>query len=247
MDELLDSYDVDVADTGNNTTANDGPEDLGVDEPVAVRRRVVLGKLDDQRLLGPQGIPLLKSKIVPRIRFKGKGHEKRDLTKILSAYQLWAHGLLARANFNDFIYLTRKAGALPSMKVHRRRWIDNEKNRSTEDALDELYEQAPQDDPPPVEVPGVDNNASPDLGPADHALFLSNDDDDDLYDLPPAGNSPVTTVQLPNSNMDDDINDDEIMELTTNNTTMRYVEPQQPDIDKDINEDELQVLAELGF
>lgn len=135
--ELLDSYEIDenrygVDDGLNNSNEQTGVENtatLGVDdnEEVVVKKRRVMPKLDSDRLLSDKGIPQLRTKVIPNIKLKGKGHEKGDIRRILYSYQMWAHTLFPKAKFEDFIELARKAGKEPSMKVHRRQWIEDEK------------------------------------------------------------------------------------------------------------------------
>lgn len=134
--ELLDSYEIDEnrygVDDGLNNNELTGVENtaaLGVDdnEEVVVKKRKVMPKLDSDRLLSDKGIPQLRTKVIPSIKLKGRGHERGDIRRILYSYQMWAHTLFPKAKFEDFIELARKAGKEPSMKVHRRQWIDHEK------------------------------------------------------------------------------------------------------------------------
>ena len=67
-------------DTDTNEAGRDRglPEidQLGLDTEVQRRKpRVKQAKLDETRLLGPQGVPALRKITKSRLRFRGKGHE----------------------------------------------------------------------------------------------------------------------------------------------------------------------------
>lgn len=80
--ELGSGSNVDTTTYSNEATRrlNDGGSprrgDLGIDEEVVVRKqRKPVPKLDEERLLGPKGLPKLRTTIDKKLRFKGKGHE----------------------------------------------------------------------------------------------------------------------------------------------------------------------------
>lgn len=81
-------------------------DENGVDGVVAKKKRVV-AKMDDVRLLGPAGFPRLMHDI-KRARFKGKGHERGDLKRLLSMYQLWAHQMYPKFNLKDSLAAVEK-------------------------------------------------------------------------------------------------------------------------------------------
>lgn len=124
-----------VNDRSNNQPPpnNDDPDAdvLGVDEEVVVKKRRIMAKLDDDRLINPNmGIPYLQRKVssnlLPRLK-KRKGEELQDLSTILQFYQLWAHKLYPKANFGDFIQIARTAGKTSRMRMFRQGWISDEK------------------------------------------------------------------------------------------------------------------------
>lgn len=113
---------------------DDDADVLGVDDEVVVKQKRVLIKLDEEKMTSARGIPYLQSKagskLMPRLKKQKGRSELQDLGKILQFYQLWAHGLYPRANFQDFIHMARTTGKKPRMKVFRRQWIADEKGRS---------------------------------------------------------------------------------------------------------------------
>lgn len=101
------------------------PFELGLDEEVVVKRRAPQAKLDDDRLLGPLGIPKLRDQVLTKKKKIGfrKGHELDDLNKFIEGYQFWAHELFPKAKFRDAVKMINKVGKSRRMKVHRRQII----------------------------------------------------------------------------------------------------------------------------
>lgn len=81
-------------------------DENGVDGVVAKKKRV-MAKMDDVRLLGPNGFPKLMGDI-KRVRLKGKGYERKDLKRLLSMYQLWAHQMYPKYNLRDSLVAVEK-------------------------------------------------------------------------------------------------------------------------------------------
>jgi hypothetical protein len=222
MDDLqeYDSYDVPDVPLFKSVGPDDGADSLGVEE-VVVKPRKKIAKLDDDKLLGPLGIPRLKQKIIPRFKFKGKGHEKRDLAKILSAYQIWAHELFPRANFADFISICKKAGDSRVLKVHRRQWVDDERYGSYTWSQEEAGVQSGGIDVPEVSelAQSVGNENDPADANGRDSIFV--DEDDDLYDTNSGHTSGVATVEPPvpqqllSVNEDDDLLDNDLQQFDT--------------------------------
>lgn len=200
MEGLLDSYSIDEpTNLSGQPTVQDVP-DLGVDEEVVVRTRRTIAKLDETKFLGPQGISKLKGSVIPHIKFKGKGHERRDLTKLLGAYQLWAHRLFPKANFEDFIQMAKKAGSSRTMRMYRRQWIDEERGApkfpgatESNDRGKERTDQSKEDNNGQsgssiYHVSPKENTTERDrTGPANNELlfgdYSDDDDDDGLYNF----------------------------------------------------------------
>lgn len=155
---------------------------LGVDEEVVIKKRRVMVKLDEDKLMSARGIPYLqakvKTKLLPHLK-KEKGNELRNLNKILQFYQLWAHGLYPRANFQDFIQMARATGKKPRMKLMRQSWIADEKSAGLGvTAQHEEVINTGQEPSVPViaDLPETVLDQNPD------SLFVGDVDEDDFMD-----------------------------------------------------------------
>ncbi|RBR25017.1 uncharacterized protein FIESC28_02184 [Fusarium coffeatum] len=137
----LDNYD--VADLSDDPFASPPPEaankkrkepdsGLGIDEEVDVKKRPRAPnvKLDEERLLGPKGIPKLKQR-ARDLKIKGKGHEFSDASRLLSFYQLWLDDLFPKAKFLDALNMVEKAGHKKQVMVARNEYINEGKPKNT--------------------------------------------------------------------------------------------------------------------
>lgn len=116
----------------NNDFAQERSRD--VDEEIQVRKkRKPVPKLDEERLLSDAGIPKLRKITKQRLRFKGKGHEFSDMSRLLNTYQLWLDDLYPRAKFRDALAMVEKVGHTKRMQVTRRAWLEETKGRRQED------------------------------------------------------------------------------------------------------------------
>lgn len=110
---------------------------LGIDEEVSVqkRARVPNVKLDEERLLGPAGLPKLRQR-ARNLRFKGKGHEFSDASRLLSFYQMWLDDLFPKAKFLDALAMVEKVGHKKRVVVARNELMNEgkPKPRDEEDA-----------------------------------------------------------------------------------------------------------------
>lgn len=99
---------------------------LGIDEEVSVQKRARAPnvKLDEERLLGPAGIPKLRARAATGLRLKGRGHEFGDAQRLLSFYQLWLDDLFPKARFLDALAMVEKAGHKRRMAAARMEWIN---------------------------------------------------------------------------------------------------------------------------
>lgn len=100
---------------------------LGVDSEIIARKRKPIIKLDSKKLLGATGLPMLARNTPSRLKLKGKGHEMRDLDRLLWHYQIWAHACYPKATFDDMLYLLRRKGNDPQVKLWRRANVDQDK------------------------------------------------------------------------------------------------------------------------
>lgn len=165
---------------------------LGIDEEVSVQKRARVPniKLDEDRLLGPAGIPKLRTR-ARRLRLKGKGHEFGDAARLLSFYQLWLDDLFPKARFLDALAMVEKTGHKKRMALARIDWINEGKTKgggddhaTLEGEEDEDLEMRPistLEKPPPVRpsTPSGDRDVP---------------DDDDLYDATPRRAPPTVPV-----------------------------------------------------
>lgn len=79
------------------------------------------------RLLSQAGIPKLRKIAKARLKFRGKGHEFSDISRLLNTYQLWLDDLYPRAKFRDALTMVEKVGHSKRMQVMRKAWLDDTK------------------------------------------------------------------------------------------------------------------------
>ncbi|XP_044737117.1 TIMELESS-interacting protein [Chrysoperla carnea] len=80
---------------------------------VEVKKRIVRNpqpKLNADRLRGPRGIAVLES-VFQNVKFKGKGHEKEDLKKVMWKLEHWCHRLYPKFQFDDCLERIEKLGS----------------------------------------------------------------------------------------------------------------------------------------
>ncbi|KAH7914681.1 replication fork protection component Swi3-domain-containing protein [Hygrophoropsis aurantiaca] len=87
------------------------------------KERKKLPKLDEERLLGPNGFPQL-IKDTKNFRIKGKGHEASDLGRLLQTYQFWAHKMYPKTQFGDTVERVEKLCHSKRMHVALSVWRD---------------------------------------------------------------------------------------------------------------------------
>ncbi|RGP64729.1 replication fork protection complex subunit csm3 swi3 [Fusarium longipes] len=199
----LDDYD--IADFSDDPFASPPPEaskkkrkepdsGLGIDEEVDVKKRARAPnvKLDEERLLGPKGIPKLRQK-ARDLKIKGKGHEFSDASRLLSFYQLWLDDLFPKAKFLDALSMVEKAGHKKRVMIARNEYINESKPKDTaadgeeNDLFGEDGTSRPTDEIPtqPLETGGP------------RTLEQDRDvpDDDDLYDATPRPSRPIVPIR----------------------------------------------------
>ncbi|OQO10399.1 hypothetical protein B0A48_03695 [Cryoendolithus antarcticus] len=131
LDNLLD-YDnavqdfwKDLPDAGNRNAEEPVHQQRDMDEEIVVtKKRKPNPKLDDARLLSSAGIPKLRRISKDRLKFKGKGHEFSDISRMLNLYQLWLDDLYPKAKFRDALTMVEKLGHSKRMQVSRRAWME---------------------------------------------------------------------------------------------------------------------------
>ncbi|GAA6061659.1 hypothetical protein JCM10212_000842 [Sporobolomyces blumeae] len=77
------------------------------DAAAPAKKRRVVAKMDETRLLGSSGFPRLQEDI-KRLKLKGKGHEVQDLKRVMSMYQLWTHQMYPKTNLRDTLQTVEK-------------------------------------------------------------------------------------------------------------------------------------------
>nr|OQO17082.1 hypothetical protein B0A51_13380 [Rachicladosporium sp. CCFEE 5018] len=126
LDNLLD-YDnavqdfwKDLPDAGNRNVDELVQQQRDMDEEIVVtKKRKPNPKLDDARLLSSAGIPKLRHISKDRLKFKGKGHEFSEISRMLNLYQLWLDDLYPKAKFRDALSMVEKLGHSKRMQVSR--------------------------------------------------------------------------------------------------------------------------------
>jgi replication fork protection complex subunit Csm3/Swi3 len=73
------------------------------------------------------GIPKLRKIAKTRLKFRGKGHEFTDMSRLLNTYQIWLDDLYPRAKFRDALTMVEKVGHSKRMQITRRAWLDETK------------------------------------------------------------------------------------------------------------------------
>ncbi|GFS91768.1 TIMELESS-interacting protein [Trichonephila clavipes] len=113
LDDLFEEYESNAPQTNENVDSNQNAEnEATAAERVAVPKRVVKNprvKFNPERLCGKRGIPILANHFKD-VKFKGKGHEKEDLKKLLNVLELWTHRLFPSMKFEDCLRQIEKLG-----------------------------------------------------------------------------------------------------------------------------------------
>ncbi|KAL6856594.1 Swi3 domain-containing protein [Trichoderma novae-zelandiae] len=158
---------------------------LGIEEEVSVqkRARVPAVKLDEERLLGPDGIPKLRKRAAG-LKLKGKGHEFSDASRLLSFYQLWLDDLFPKARFLDALAMVEKAGHKKALMTARNEWINEGRPKAgNSDDEDDDFGLAISGDSQAVSSEAGQRTQKTQKTPERDSGVP--DDDDDLYDATP--------------------------------------------------------------
>ncbi|GFY64725.1 TIMELESS-interacting protein [Trichonephila inaurata madagascariensis] len=113
LDNLFEEYESNAPQTNENVESNQNAEnEAAAAERVPVQKRIVKNprvKFNPERLCGKRGIPILANHFKD-VKFKGKGHEKEDLKKLLNVLELWTHRLFPSMKFEDCLRQIEKLG-----------------------------------------------------------------------------------------------------------------------------------------
>ncbi|THH26470.1 hypothetical protein EUX98_g7723 [Antrodiella citrinella] len=97
-------------------------------------------KLDEARLLGPNGFPVLV-KHTKSFKPRGKGHEASDLNRLMQIYQFWAHKMYPKNHFGENVQRIEKLCHSKRMGVAMSVWRDESKG-----LINGRKPQEPEDD-----------------------------------------------------------------------------------------------------
>ncbi|RGP58830.1 replication fork protection complex subunit csm3/swi3 [Fusarium sporotrichioides] len=199
----LDNYD--VADLSDDPFASPPPEasnkkrkepdsGLGIDEEVDVKKRARAPnvKLDEERLLGPKGIPKLRQR-ARDLKIKGKGHEFSDASRLLSFYQLWLDDLFPKAKFLDALSMVEKAGHKKRVMIARNEYINESKPTDTvaDDEEGDLFGQDSTSRPTDEATMRLQVTERPRTPGQNRDV----PDDDDLYGATPRPSRPIVPIR----------------------------------------------------
>ena len=187
VEDFLKDLPLDKENTNNTAAAAQEPT-KDIDEEITVKKkRKPNPKLDEARLLSDAGIPRLRKITKSRLKFRGKGHEFSDMSRLLNTYQLWLDDLFPRFKFKDALTDVEKVGHSKRMQVTRRGWLDATKPRQ-KDPSPEREDEVVMSGALPATASGEDGANDPDSD--DEQMFgqslsnteVQNDapDDDDL-------------------------------------------------------------------
>ncbi|KID74320.1 Chromosome segregation in meiosis protein 3 [Metarhizium brunneum] len=167
---------------------------LGIDEEVSVQKRArpPLVKLDEDRLLGPAGLPKLRQR-ARELKIKGKGHEFSDAARLLSFYQMWLDDLFPKAKFLDALAMVEKAGHKKRVLTARSEMINESKPKDTIEEIDSELDAFGSIEP--MEA-GSSKDARPQTPLQDDVP-----DDEDLYGATPR----ITRTQQHEADDEDDL------------------------------------------
>ncbi|TVY58204.1 Chromosome segregation in meiosis protein [Lachnellula suecica] len=252
-DPFSDNYVVPSKPNATNASAETGGKSagLGIDEEVEVTRkpRAPRVKLDEHRLLSAAGIPKLRKKARDHLKFKGKGHEYADASRLLAFYQLWLDDLFPKARFLDALAMVEKMGHKKMMQSARMAWIDEGKPHSSsgvhEDSLfDEpslpVREKTSERAPSKV-APVFEQARQKEKTPENRDV----PEDEDLYDATPRPKAAGASIFGPakgTSGGDNDMMEDDLDALLAQEDSMvpaaitsKPAAGQQDDFDDDLD------------
>ncbi|KAH0583820.1 hypothetical protein H2248_009419 [Termitomyces sp. 'cryptogamus'] len=109
-------------DPSNDRTSNQADGQKGKE---GRKERSKPARLDEGRLLGPNGFPKL-IKDTKNFKIKGKGHEATDLNRLLQVYGYWTHEMFPRTTFRDTVERIEKLCHSKRMHVALGVWRDEE-------------------------------------------------------------------------------------------------------------------------
>ncbi|KDN51665.1 hypothetical protein RSAG8_00211, partial [Rhizoctonia solani AG-8 WAC10335] len=91
------------------------------------KTRKILPKLDEDRLLNDRDGMRALVRRAKELNIKGKGHELSDLNRLMQMYQLWAHKMFPKMQFQDTVERVEKLCRTKRMHVALSQWRDMDK------------------------------------------------------------------------------------------------------------------------
>ncbi|KAH9844863.1 Swi3-domain-containing protein [Teratosphaeria destructans] len=129
-----------------NLNQNPSAGEKSTDDPDAEikirKQRKPNPKLDENLLTSEKGIQKLRRTARAKLKFKGKGHEFSDMSRLLTMYQLWLDDMYPKAKFRDGLAMVEKLGHSKRMQVMRKAWIDETKPTAREESPERLGDAA---------------------------------------------------------------------------------------------------------
>jgi len=205
---------------------------LGIDEEVSVqkRARVPAVKLDEDRLLGPAGIPRLRQRASRNLKIKGKGHEFSDAARLLSFYQLWLDDLFPKARFLDALAMVEKAGHKKRVMTARNEWINEARPRSGADE-DENGDDARENGHAGSAGEADGTDVANDRPERPQTPLQDVPGDDDLYDATPRARTATRRDVPEEDDLDALIAEAEGQDSASNRKKQATTEPDEDDLD----------------
>ncbi|XP_011299947.1 TIMELESS-interacting protein [Fopius arisanus] len=93
-------------------------------DPSASKKKIIrreIPKLNPARLTGPKGVATIE-KYFEGFKFKGKGHEKIDLDRVMKRLEHWAHRLFPKYQFDDFLERVEALGPKREIQTHLKKY-----------------------------------------------------------------------------------------------------------------------------
>ncbi|XP_053673618.1 protein TIPIN homolog [Anopheles nili] len=122
---IIESSDEEECNDGEiDGAGNDGQSVPSKPISVALKKSAVRRSrnvLTEETLCGPRGIVALRS-YFKGFKFRGRGHELDDLTRMLKRYELWAHRLCPQLHFDDCIDRISKLGEKKSVQMYMNKY-----------------------------------------------------------------------------------------------------------------------------
>lgn len=212
---------------------------LQLDQQVKVVNRKKVAKLDQDRILGPKGLPYIVKNHQKLNRVLKKKHtskskidnELQNLASVLQFYQLWCHTLFPKAKFKDCVSMIRGlTNRSPGLRIYRKELIEQEimKLKVLQGLVDPEELQI-QQEAETNNINDLDNEVADEEVVSDddfmqplrmgrNNIFVD-DDDEDLYT-----NAPVSAPPAENSSTD------ATLQVPQNTDTLFSQEPARPQL-----------------